>query len=151
MAKDMLDAVRAAEEEAQAREEKAAELAAEKTARAKSDAAAMIGDRKKAAEQNAERELDEARARLDKKSEAAAAEAQKQCGEISALAEKNRGAVIKKAAELLRHSDLTVTEIALQLGYSNRTLFYNAFERAYGETPRQYRLRHLAEREKARN
>ena len=63
-----------------------------------SDAAAMIGDRKKAAEQNAERELDEARARLDKKSEASAAEAQKQCGEISALAEKNRGAVIKKAA-----------------------------------------------------
>ena len=58
---------------------------------------------------------------------------------------------MRKAAELLRHSDLTVTEIALQLGYSNRTLFYNAFERAYGETPRQYRLRHLAERGKARN
>lgn len=101
MAKDMLDAVCAAEEEAAKREEKATEQAAESAEKAKQDAAALINERKTAAEQKSKQEIDKAKAEFDKKSLEAKADAQKQCEEISALADKNRGAVIKKAAEML--------------------------------------------------
>ena len=47
MAKDMLDAVCAAEEEAAKREEKATEQAAQALEKAKQDAAALIDERKK--------------------------------------------------------------------------------------------------------
>ena len=56
---------------------------------------------KNAAEQKSKQEIDKAKAEFEKKSLDAKADAQKQCEEISALADKNRDAVIKKAAELL--------------------------------------------------
>ena len=48
---------------------------------------------------------------------------------------------MRRAAWMLLHTDATVSEIAIELGFTNRTIFYNAFERTYGETPRQYRIR----------
>lgn len=48
---------------------------------------------------------------------------------------------MKRAAWMLIHTDASISEISLALGFTNRTLFYSAFERTYGETPRQYRLR----------
>lgn len=52
---------------------------------------------------------------------------------------------MRRAAQMLLHSDVTISEIAWELGFSNRTVFYNAFEKTYGETPRQYRIRNRAE------
>ena len=101
MAKDMLDAVCAAEEEAAAREEKALETAAETAAQAKKDAAALIENRKKAAEQKSADELNKAKAELERQSIKARTEAENACGDISALADKNRESVIAKAAALL--------------------------------------------------
>lgn len=51
----------------------------------------------------------------------------------------------KHAAWMLIHSDTSISDIISELGYTNRTAFYNAFEKAYGETPRQYRIRNLEE------
>lgn len=51
---------------------------------------------------------------------------------------------MKKAAELLRHSDLTATEISLQLGFSNRTQFYKVFQNTFSVTPSEYRKQHKA-------
>ena len=52
---------------------------------------------------------------------------------------------MRRAAQMLLQSDATISEIAWELGFSNRTVFYNAFEKTYGETPRQYRIRNRAE------
>lgn len=49
---------------------------------------------------------------------------------------------MKKAASLLLHSSMTVTEIALQLGFSNRTHFYKVFQDTYNMTPAAYRKSH---------
>lgn len=43
------------------------------------------------------------------------------------------------AAELLKNSDMTVSEIAGKLKFSNRAHFYKLFEEYYGVTPREYR------------
>lgn len=52
---------------------------------------------------------------------------------------------MKHAAWMLIHSDTSVSDIISELGYTNRTSFYIAFEKIYGETPRQYRIRNLDE------
>lgn len=46
---------------------------------------------------------------------------------------------LKKAAFLLRNTDLPISEIAQQIGYSNVSHFYNMFKAKYGCTPAQYR------------
>ncbi len=46
---------------------------------------------------------------------------------------------IQKAAELLRHSDLSVTEIAFDCGFSDSNYFARQFRRIMDCTPRQYR------------
>lgn len=51
---------------------------------------------------------------------------------------------MKKAASLLLHSDSTVAEIALELGFSNRTHFYKLFENHFHMTPSAYRKNHPA-------
>ena len=33
-------------------------------------------------------------------------------------------------------------DIVNELGFTNRTYFYSAFQKQYGETPRAYRLHH---------
>ena len=48
---------------------------------------------------------------------------------------------MSRAAVLLRGTTSPIEIIALQLGYSNPSNFYKAFERYYGCTPREFRLR----------
>lgn len=44
------------------------------------------------------------------------------------------------AAELLRHSGMSVTDVALASGFEDVTHFYRLFKRRIGTTPAQYRL-----------
>lgn len=46
---------------------------------------------------------------------------------------------IKKAVELLRNTDKTVLEIALEVGYDSHEGFTKAFKKHYGVTPSDYR------------
>ena len=46
---------------------------------------------------------------------------------------------MKKAADLLRSTDLNVNEIAEMLGFHNYTQFYGVFRRFYFMTPKEYR------------
>lgn len=46
---------------------------------------------------------------------------------------------MQRAAWLLRHSDLTISEIADQLKFTDRTHFYRLFSKEFGETPKQFR------------
>lgn len=48
---------------------------------------------------------------------------------------------LSQAATLLRDSDMTVLEIAQEVGYSSTSQFSNAFTRRYALTPGQYRRR----------
>lgn len=50
----------------------------------------------------------------------------------------------KKAERLLKESNLSVSEIALQLKFTNRTHFYYLLRKKYGMTPQEWR-RHQAE------
>lgn len=45
----------------------------------------------------------------------------------------------KRAEQLLRDTDLSVSEIATQLHFSNRTHFYTLFRKRYGMTPQEWR------------
>ncbi len=47
--------------------------------------------------------------------------------------------VIKKAAELLTNTSLSISEICSHLHMSNQTQFYRLFENVYGMTPKAYR------------
>lgn len=49
---------------------------------------------------------------------------------------------MKKAAELLTHSDLSISEIAASLNFTNRTQFYKMFNKAYHMSPHEYRKAH---------
>ena len=53
---------------------------------------------------------------------------------------------MKKAAYELTHSDKSITDIASELHFSNRTHFYKLFEEKYGMTPKVYRQRHAEDR-----
>jgi two-component system response regulator YesN len=44
-----------------------------------------------------------------------------------------------QAARLLRHTDMTVYQIAEEVGYSLPSSFYHVFRSWYGVTPEQYR------------
>lgn len=48
----------------------------------------------------------------------------------------------KRAEQLLLDTDLSVSEIALQLHFTNRTHFYSLFRQQYGMTPQEYRKAH---------
>jgi F0F1-type ATP synthase membrane subunit b/b' len=101
MAKDILDAIRAAEEECGEREAQAKADAQERAAQAKKDAAALIDKREQAAREKCEKSLEQARAEAEKALEEARASAGSQCADISATAEKNRGRVVRDAAEAI--------------------------------------------------
>lgn len=49
---------------------------------------------------------------------------------------------MKKTAELLVSSDLSVSEIAASMGFSNRTHFYKIFQGTYHMSPYEYRKKH---------
>ncbi|HDT4050055.1 TPA: helix-turn-helix domain-containing protein [Enterobacter bugandensis] len=51
---------------------------------------------------------------------------------------------LRKACECLLHSDASVREIAVRVGFSNVTWFISAFKKGIGETPLQYRKNHRA-------
>ncbi len=57
------------------------------------------------------------------------------------LHEYNMNFTMKKAADLLAETDLSVSEIMQQLSFTNRTYFYHTFENLYGMTPREFRIR----------
>lgn len=46
---------------------------------------------------------------------------------------------LRRAAELLFNSDMSIKEIAYAVGYKHHSSFVRAFERQFGETPREYR------------
>lgn len=46
---------------------------------------------------------------------------------------------MQRAAWLLTHSDMTVSQIATELGFTDRTHFYRLFQNQFGKTPKQYR------------
>ncbi|MCM8710731.1 AraC family transcriptional regulator [Clostridium sp. SYSU_GA19001] len=48
-------------------------------------------------------------------------------------------AKLKKAGILLKNSDMSVAEIAREIGYENTNFFYDIFKRHYGCTPTEYR------------
>lgn len=47
---------------------------------------------------------------------------------------------MEKAAQMLRNSNLDLTEIHLELGYENLSSFIQSFKQIYGTTPKQYRI-----------
>ena len=51
-----------------------------------------------------------------------------------------------RGASLLRRTELTVTEIAFQVGFSDSNYFTRQFRKLLGVTPGQYRLRHVRRR-----
>lgn len=46
---------------------------------------------------------------------------------------------MQKAAHLLTQSEKTISDIAIELGFSDRTHFYKLFQKEFGMTPRAYR------------
>lgn len=70
---------------------------------------------------------------------------------VSRMIKKNTGFTFKdllmhkrfqKAVILLLETDLPVEEIAVNVGYENRSYFYRQFKVHYGMTPKQYRSAH---------
>ncbi len=49
---------------------------------------------------------------------------------------------LRRAAVLLKRTNLPVSEIAERVGFGSRDYFYRAFVRAFGVTPAQFRRRH---------
>jgi len=49
---------------------------------------------------------------------------------------------LKHAAELLKKSDLTVSEICYASGFNNRSYFYREFKKIYKSTPKGFQLAH---------
>jgi len=50
---------------------------------------------------------------------------------------------IQKAADLLRHGDVRITEAAFECGFSDSNYFSRQFRRIMGLSPRAYRARHV--------
>lgn len=48
---------------------------------------------------------------------------------------------LEKASALLRHTDLTITEIAFQTGFTDSNFFSRQFRKRFGSTPREFRQR----------
>lgn len=48
----------------------------------------------------------------------------------------------QKAVYLLVETELTVEDIALEVGYENQSYFYRQFQKRYGMTPKKYRDLH---------
>lgn len=52
---------------------------------------------------------------------------------------------VKRIKELLEYGELSISEIAGELGYSSAAYLSTQFKKITGENPSQYRLRHLKE------
>jgi len=53
---------------------------------------------------------------------------------------------MEKAKELLMHDELSIAEIAWQLGYSTQQIFSTQFKKETGKTPGEYRLKPVPQR-----
>lgn len=51
---------------------------------------------------------------------------------------------IEKACELLRESEHAIVDIALAVGFQTQAHFSTVFRQVTGQTPRQWRLKHVA-------
>ncbi|HEY0100593.1 MAG TPA: helix-turn-helix domain-containing protein [Pyrinomonadaceae bacterium] len=51
---------------------------------------------------------------------------------------------LERAKDLMRNSVLSVKQVMTSVGISDKSHFERAFKKAYGLTPRQYRMSHLA-------
>ena len=51
---------------------------------------------------------------------------------------------MKRARELLEHTDYSLQEIAVQIGYANSGVFIRVFKKKFGQTPGSYRQNSLA-------
>lgn len=60
-------------------------------------------------------------------------------GEIIAIKQNLRLNILENAAKLLESSNLSITEIALNVGYGDTSYFIQAFKKYYNETPKNYR------------
>ena len=60
----------------------------------------------------------------------------KQCGKT--IPEYINELRLEKATEWIKSSSLTISEIALRVGYQNESYFFRVFKEKYGITPRQY-------------
>ncbi len=49
---------------------------------------------------------------------------------------------LKHAAELLRKSSLTVSEVCYKCGFNNRSYFYREFNKMYNTTPKSYQIKY---------
>lgn len=49
---------------------------------------------------------------------------------------------MKKAAELLTNTKMTIEEVMYSIGYNNRSTFFKNFKESYGVTPKAYRSNH---------
>ena len=47
---------------------------------------------------------------------------------------------MEKAEQLLQKKEMTVTELAYEVGYENISYFIKAFRTKYGQSPKQYIL-----------
>lgn len=56
---------------------------------------------------------------------------------------------LNRAAWLLRHTDMTVTAVATEVGYSVPSSFYHVFRQRFGMTPEQYRAAKKEAKEKS--
>lgn len=52
----------------------------------------------------------------------------------------------QKASYLLMETELTVEDIALEVGYENQSYFYRQFQKRYGMTPAKYRILHKTDK-----
>ena len=55
------------------------------------------------------------------------------------LADYNRQIYLREAAELLLNTNLSVSEIAVKIGFESKSAFYEQFGKKYGLTPGEYR------------
>ena len=47
-----------------------------------------------------------------------------------------------QAVQMLMHTDVSVTDIAMEVGFENISYFIRLFARTYQETPLQFRKKH---------
>lgn len=75
-------------------------------------------------------------------------------GYLSRIFKKHHGSTIKnfnqkiymeEARRLTIHSSMSISKIAQEVGFSNRTQFYTLFKKTYGTTPHCYRLEYQHE------
>lgn len=59
----------------------------------------------------------------------------------STFTELIRDTRLNRASVMLQYSNISISEIIRELGYSNTSFFYNLFQRRFGCTPSEYRAR----------